>query len=170
MMLNSHNSFLKRLLLEEALLESESIMLVKDANQILDEHYLVFTKDDFDSFADVIHEEYIFFIENFLKNSILKNFITIERGRHLSCCQEKKVIHAHAHLIPSKFLNNVLNIIKDLELENIAFGTLENLLKIAKEMTPYLLIHDNNLNAYLFKISENHRSVVRYIIMKATKE
>lgn len=99
------NPFLTRICFEEQVIENDLFSVVRDADPIVDDHFLFYSKAVHPSIADSPYDKGIELIEAFVQQ-IGKPYAYFERGRASFCTSMNGVQHGHGHLIP-QFSSNM---------------------------------------------------------------
>lgn len=93
------NPFLTRICFEEQIIENELFSVVRDAEPIVADHFLFYTKAVHPSIADSPYDKAIELIEAFVQ-MVGKPYAYFERGRASFCTSMNGVQHGHGHLVP----------------------------------------------------------------------
>ncbi|QEQ96525.1 hypothetical protein [Neptunomonas concharum] len=166
-MLKNTNPFLERIAIEESLTEDDKFRVVKDANPLDEDHYLVYTKENYSSFADVCANDLVQFLESKVNFLLSDGYILVERGRGESCTGGK-VIHAHAHIVPVKYKDSIISKLGEPDFTLVAEGGVNELLEKSIKFPLYVLVFSNSLRGSLYKLNSSlKKSVIRNIISRA---
>ena len=96
------NIFLEKIILEEKMCYNSKFSVVKDADPIIDNHFLLFPNFEAFSLADVNADDVINFLNTSLSQYLgNRKYMLLERGRASFCTSLDGIIHAHAHIVPT---------------------------------------------------------------------
>lgn len=94
------NPFLTRIIYEPQFLEDNCFGIVRDAEPIVPDHYLFYSKVWLPSIADCDTVAASYFLENRFVETIGQSYTFFERGRASFCTSMRGVLHGHGHLVP----------------------------------------------------------------------